>query len=104
MFNASDKTDVESLKESCSRIGMSVKIDSVETKYIADAEETGSLSVYKFTDKRGNEVSITNIDVNESLDKEKVAFDGLLVDLINEIQSGSISLPDSPFETEQAVA
>lgn len=102
LFKSIDTNNVEEMKIACRDAGMFVKVDSVETEYIADKEETGSLSVYTFTDVKGNEVSITNINVQEAVQEQQQAMDGMLNDLVSEILSGSISLPESPYEEAQA--
>lgn len=102
LFKSIDTNNVEEMKIACRDAGMFVKVDSVETEYIADKEETGSLSVYTFTDGKGNEVSITNINVQEAVQEQQQAMDGMLNDLVSEILSGSISIPESPYEEAQA--
>lgn len=102
IFNETNNGDISSLTNACTNSGIKIKVDSVETAYVADAEETGSLSVYTFTDARGNQVSITDINVKDVLQGEQVAFDDELAGLIGEIESGSISMPESPYEEQVA--
>lgn len=100
IFKVVDTKNIDAIKEACSGSGMTVKVDSVETAYIADKDETGSLSVYTFKDAKGNEVSITNINVKEAIDNEKASFDDSLQNLIDEISTGKIALPSSPYEED----
>ena len=93
VFKNTDLSNTEELKNKCSNLGMKVDIDSLETKYIADAEQTGSVSVYTFTDRNGKKVSINNINAKEYIQQEQVAFDNLLVGVIDEVASGRIRLP-----------
>lgn len=93
MFKNVDLSNTEELKNKCSNLGMKVNIDSVETKYVADAEQTGSVSVYTFTDRNGKKVSINNINAKEYIQQEQLAFDNLLVGVIDEVVSGKIQLP-----------
>lgn len=102
IFNETNNGDISSLTDACTNSGIKIKVDSVETAYVADAEETGSLSVYTFTDARGNKVSITDINVKDALKEEQTAFDDELSGLIGEIESGAVKLPASPYEAELA--
>lgn len=97
-----DFSNTAELKEACSNVGMKVKIDSVETKYVADAEQTGSVSVYTFTDRSGREISINNMNAKEFIDQEKQAFDDMLQGVIDEIATGQIKLPSMDEEVQQA--
>ncbi len=105
LFNSVDCNDIDAMKIACRDAGMFVKVDSVETEYIADKEETGSMSVYTFTDARGNEISITNANAKECIEQERVAFDDVLKGVVDEIATGQIELPASPYaEDEQEAA
>ncbi len=101
MFQAYDFNNSEELTLACQENKLKVKVDSVETKYVADAEQTGSVSQYTFTDRMGNKVTINNINAQEYIDQERVAFDGILSGVIDEVVAGKINLPDDPY-LEQA--
>lgn len=102
LFNTTDLQNADAVKNACQGLGLKVKVDSVETKYVADAEQTGSVSVYTLTDRRGNVVELNNINAQQYIDEEKYAFDDMLQGVINEINTGSISLPD--MDEEEAAA
>ncbi len=90
----SGKLFADAVKNACQGLGLKVKVDSVETKYVADAEQTGSVSVYTLTDRRGNVVELNNINAKQYIDEEKQSFDDMLQGVIDEINTGSISLPE----------
>lgn len=102
LFRTTDLQDTDSIRSACQGMGLKVSVDSVETKYVADAEQTGSVSVYTLTDKNGNKVQLNNINAKQFINEEKQAFDDMLQGVIDEIGSGSISLPKS--ETEALAA
>lgn len=104
MYRAYDFSNVKELKQACEAEGLRVKIDSVETKYVADAEQTGSVSVYTFTDRRGNKVQINNINAQEYLNQEKEAFDDLLQGVIDEVVAGKIDIQSHMPAEEQTAA
>lgn len=91
IFRTTDLQNSDDVRNACQGLGLKVSIDSVETKYVADAEQTGSVSVYKLTDKNGNVVELNNINAKQYLDNEKQAFDNMLLGVINDIGSGSSS-------------
>ena len=93
LFHTTDLQNSDAVKNACQGLGLRVKVDSVETKYVADAEQTGSVSVYTFTDRNGKKVSINNINAKEYIQQEQLAFDNLLVGVIDEVVSGKIQLP-----------
>lgn len=86
--------NAEQLSAACKDAKMQIKVDSVETKYVADAEQTGSVSVYTFTDRKGNKVEINDINAQEFIDREKAEVDNILLGVLNEIVEGHINLPD----------
>ena len=94
LFHTTDLQNSDAVKNACQGLGLRVKVDSVETKYVADAEQTGSVSVYTLTDKRGNVVELNNINAKQYIDEEKQSFDDMLQGVIDEINTGSISLPE----------
>lgn len=98
LFNTTDLQNADSLRAACQNMGLKVSVDSVETKYVADAEQTGSVSVYTLTDKKGNTVQLNNINAKQFINEEKQAFDDMLQGVIDEIGSGSISLPKTDTE------
>ncbi len=98
LFRTTDLQDADSIRSACQGMGLKVSVDSVETKYVADAEQTGSVSVYTLTDKNGNKVQLNNINAKQFINEEKQAFDDMLQGVIDEIGSGSISLPKSDTE------
>lgn len=83
----------EQLSSACKDSKMKVKVDSVETKYVADAEQTGSVSVYTFTDKYGRSVSINNINAKDYIEREQAVVDDILQGVIDEVVAGNINLP-----------
>jgi len=102
LFKATDLQNSDAVKAACQGLGLKVKIDSVETKYVADAAQTGSVSVYTLTDRRGNVIELNNINAQQYIEEEKQSFDNMLQGVIDEINSGSLSLPD--MEEEAAAA
>lgn len=94
LFHTTDLQNSDAVKNACQGLGLRVKVDSVETKYVADAEQTGSVSVYTLTDRRGNVVELNNINAKQYIDEEKQSFDDMLQGVIDEINTGSISLPE----------
>ena len=61
-----------------------------------------AVSVYTLTDRRGNVVELNNINAQQYIDEEKYAFDDMLQGVIDEINTGSISLPN--MDEEEAAA
>lgn len=104
LFSSVDTNNIEEMKIACRDAGMFVKVDSVETEYIADKEETGSLAVYTFTDGKGNEVSIANINIQDAIREQQESMDTMLNGLVSEILTGSIQLPPSPYEENEQAA
>jgi len=101
MFEAYGKSS-EQLSAACKNAKLNVKVDSVETKYVADAEQTGSVSVYTFTDKYGRSVSINDIDTKQFIEREQAVVDDILQGVIDEIVGGNINLPS--MDEEQMAA
>ena len=75
LFKSIDTNNVEEIKIASRDAGMFVKVDSVETEYIADKEETGSLSVYTFTDGK-----VEAFEVVKVCDKFKTAYNNWMED------------------------
>lgn len=95
-------TNSELLSSACKDAKMQIKVDSVETKYVADAEQTGSISTYTFTNRRGEKAVINNINAKEFLDKEQKEVDNILQGVLDEIIAGNISLAGFEMEEEAA--
>ncbi len=104
IFKNSNANDINSLNEMCNQAGITMNINSVETAYATDQTGNKNLSIYTFTDEKGNEFSIADINVKEVLYKEELCFDDLLKDVIQELANGDISLPETPYQQEQAAA
>ncbi|MCR5261918.1 MAG: hypothetical protein K6C94_08795 [Candidatus Gastranaerophilales bacterium] len=101
IFKAYGKS-AEQLSTACKDSKLNVKVDSVETKYVADAEQTGSVSIYTFTDKYGRKVSINDIDTKQFIEREQGVVDDILQGVIDEIVAGNINLPS--MDDEQMAA
>ncbi len=91
LFRTTNLQNSDEVRSACQGLGLKVNSDSVETKYVADAEQTGSVSVYKLTDRNGNVVELNNINAKQYLDNEKLSFDNMLLGVINDIGSDSLS-------------
>lgn len=102
LYRTADLQNSDSVKQACQGLGLTVKVDSVETKYVADAEQTGSVSVYTLTDRMGNKVELNNINAQQYIEAEKQSFDNMLQGVIDEINTGSISLPSMDEEVATA--
>ena len=102
MYKAYDFNNISELTAACQENGMRVKVDSVETKYVADEAQTGSVSQYTFTDRMGNKVTINNVNAQEYIDQERASFDGILSGVIDEVIAGKINLPDDPYAQQAA--
>lgn len=102
MFKTYGKNS-EQLAAACKEAKMQIKVDSLETKYVADAEQTGSVSVYTFTNRRGEKVEINDINAQEYIDREKHEVDNILQTVLDEIMEGHINLSAYKLDdTEQA--
>ena len=73
--------------------GLEVQSKEVDTAYSLGNGDK-KLSVYTFTDARGNTVEINDANAKEFIKQEEVAFDGILQGVLDEILSGKISLPE----------
>lgn len=85
--------DFDTIKDICKEAGVQVKVDSVETKYVADAEQTGSVNVYTLTGANGIKMEINDINAKQFIKRERGAFDDMLEGLISEVSTGRIQLP-----------
>ena len=92
LYKTYDFTDPSQLQAACQSAKMKVQIDSQETKYVADPDQTGSMTVYKFTDRRGNTVQINNINTQQYIQREQSAVDDILQGVLDDVISGTIDI------------
>lgn len=93
--------NAEDIAENAKSYGMDIQMKTADTAYSSGINGEQKISVYTFTDKYGNTVEINNANKDEFIQHEQKAVDNIIQGVLDEVLSGSISLPQDAADTNE---